>query len=132
MKYGCFEILRMFLLMNLIRVVDLFPGGEEMPDVLDYFSRTLSLFTTFNYHILWDGTMLNLGLTVTDYCVLGGGIALMFAVSLFQEKKGSIREVLWNKTALRYGLMIALFLLVFLMGSYGMGYDAGGFIYGGF
>ena len=121
--YGGFEMLRMFLLMNLIRIVDLFPN------VGDYFRRIGSLFTTFNYHILWDGTMLKLGLSAADYAVLGFGIVLMFAVSLFQEKKGSVREALWSRPVLRYSLILALFIIVLLLGSYGIGYDASGFIY---
>ena len=125
--YACFEILRMFVLMNLIRVVDLFPGG-----VGDYFRKMGSLFTTFNFSILWDGTMLNLGLSVLDYCILLGGIVLMFSMSLFQEKKGSFREFLWNKPVLRYILVFVLVVIVLLMGRYGFGYDASGFIYGQF
>ena len=119
-------MLRMFLLMNLIRIVDLFP------DVGEYFRRIGSLFTTFNFSVLWDGTMLNLGLTVLDYIILGGGIVLMFSVSLLQEKKGSVRELLWNKPMLRYILIFALLLIVLLMGSYGIGYNASNFIYNQF
>lgn len=125
--YGGFEMLRMFFLMNLIRIVDLFPHVGE------YFRRMGSLVTTFNFHILWDGTLMNLGLTSMDYGILGGGIVLMFAVSLFQEKKGSVREWLAQRNAfLRYGLIFALLLVVLLMGSYGIGYDAGNFIYNQF
>ncbi len=124
--YGGFEMLRMFILMNLIRIVDLFPN------VGDYFSRMGSLFTTFNFHILWDGTMLELGLTGLDYGILFAGILLMFAVSLTQEKKGSVRELLWNKPVLRYSLMIALLVITILMGSYGIGYNASNFIYNQF
>jgi hypothetical protein len=80
--YGGFEMLRMFVLMNLIRIVDLFP------DVSVYFARMGSLFTTFNFNIIWDGTMLKLGLTMLDYGIVLFGIVLMFAVSLIQEKKG--------------------------------------------
>ena len=119
-------MLRMFILMNLIRIVDLFPN------VGDYFSRMGSLFTTFNFHILWDGTMLELGLTGLDYGILFAGILLMFAVSLTQEKKGSVRELLWNKPVLRYTLMIALLVITILMGSYGIGYNASNFIYNQF
>ena len=122
--YGTFEILRMFMLMNLIRACDLFPN------VGDYFVRLGSLFTTFNFHVLWDGTMLKLGLTGRDYGILGISIAVMFAVSLFQEKKGSVREFLWQKpAALRYCLIFVLFVAVLLLGSYGIGYDANNFIY---
>ena len=125
--YGGFEILRMFMLMNLIRVVDLFPNVGE------YFRKMGSILTTFNVHILWDGTLMNLGLTGLDYTILGGGIIILFTVSLLQEKKGSFRELL-QKTpvSLRYALIFALFLMVLLMGSYGIGYNAGNFIYNQF
>ena len=124
--YGGFEILRMFVLMNLIRIVDLFPN------VGDYFTRMGSLVTTFNFHILWDGTMMNLGLTALDYGILLFGIVLMFSISLFQEKKGSVRESLWDKPVLRYILVFVLFVIVLLMGSYGIGYNASNFIYNQF
>ncbi len=125
--YGCFEILRMFMLMNLIRIVDLFPN------VGDYFARLGSLFTTFNFHILWDGTLMKLGLTGLDYAILGGGIGLLFTVSLIQEKKGSVREILWQGNPIvRYALIFALLVIVLLMGSYGLGYNAGNFIYNQF
>ena len=125
--YGAFEMLRMFMLMNLIRVVDLFPAVGK------YFSRMGSLFTTFNFHILWDGTMMNLGLTGLDYAILGLSIVIVFSVSLLQEKKGSLRELLAQKPAvLRYSLIFALFLLVLLLGNYGIGYNAGNFIYNQF
>ena len=121
-----FEMVRMFLLMNLIRIVDLFPK------VGVYFSKMGSLVTTFNYGILFDGTLLKLGLTGLDYAILGGGIAVMFAVSLYQEKKGSVRELLWERPLLRYGLILAMLLIVLLMGSYGIGYNASNFIYNQF
>jgi len=125
--YGGFEILRMFVLMNLIRIVDLFPN------VGVYFSRIGSLFTTFNFHILWDGTMMRLGLSALDYIILAGGIVLMFTISLIQEKKGSVRELLWQKNpVLRYALIFALLVVVLLMGKYGIGYEAGAFIYNAF
>ena len=91
-----------------------------------------SLFTTFNFSILWNGTMLKLGLSTLDYIILAGGIVLIVAVSLLQEKKGSVRELLWDKPLLRYVLVIALLLMVLLMGSYGIGYNASDFIYNQF
>ena len=125
--YGGFEILRMFMLMNLIRVVDLFPNVGE------YFRRMGSMVTTFNFHILWDGSIMKLGLSGLDYAIIGGGIVIVFIVSLIQEKKGSIRQILAAKPAvLRYSLIFALFLIVLLMGSYGIGYNASNFIYNQF
>ena len=125
--YGGFEMLRMFVLMNLIRICDLFPKTGE------YFRRIGSLFTTLNFYILWVGTLMKLGLTGIDYALLGFGIAAMFGVSLFQEKKGSVRAQLqqWNPVV-RYCLIFALLLSILLFGSYGIGYNASDFIYNQF
>ena len=91
------------------------------------------MVTTFNFHILWDGSMMKLGLSGLDYAIIGGGIVIVFIVSLIQEKKGSIRQILAAKPAvLRYSLIFALFLIVLLMGSYGIGYNASNFIYNQF
>lgn len=118
--YGAFETLRMFVLMNLIRIVDLFPNVGE------YFQRLGSLFSSFRVPFL------DLGLTGQDYGILIFGVVLMLTVSLLQERFGSVRELLWNRTGLRYALTIGLFLVVLLMGNYGIGYDAGNFIYNQF
>lgn len=119
--YGAFEMLRMFMLMNLIRIVDLFPNVEE------YFRRIGTMFTSFHVPFM------ELGLTGLDYGILIGGILLLFAVSLFQEKQGSVREALLKQNfVIRYTLIFLLFLAVLLLGSYGIGYDAGNFIYNQF
>ena len=113
-------MLRTFLLMNLIRIVDLFPNVGE------YFRLLCSLFSSFRVPFL------DLGLTGQDYGILICGVVLMLTVSLVQERFGSVRELLWNRTGLRYALTIGLFLVVLLMGNYGIGYDAGNFIYNQF
>ena len=57
----------------------------------------------------------------------------MAAVSILQEKGVSLREMLWKQPALlRRCVSFALFLTVLLMGSYGIGYEAGYFIYNQF
>lgn len=125
--YGGFEILRTFFLMNLIRVCDLFPNAVE------YFRRIGSLVTSFHAHVLWDGTLMQLGLSGLDYGIVAAGAALMFAVSLVQEKKGGIRELLWQgNPSVRYALTFALLLTVLLMGNYGIGYQASSFVYNQF
>ena len=113
-------MLRTFFLMNLIRIVDLFP------DVGEYFRRLGSLFTS------WYVPFSELGLTGLDYGIVFLGCMLLFAVSLLQERKGSIRELLWEHTRLRNILTLLLFLTVLLMGNYGIGYEPGNFIYNQF
>ena len=76
---------------------------------------------------------MKLGLTGLDFGILAFGIVLMLSVSLFQEKRGSAREGLRKLPWLcRYALIFALFVAVLLLGSYGIGYDAGSFIYNQF
>ena len=116
--YGGFEILRMFLLMNLIRACDLFPN------VGDYFRRLGSLFTPWR----WQFSLPGLGLTGPDWGILALGAALMICLGQLRD----IREKLWQRPALRYCLLFTLFLAVLLLGKYGVGYDAAAFIYNQF
>jgi len=125
--YSGFEILRTFFLMNLIRACDLFP------DVGDYLRRVGSVFTAPRLHVLWDGSLLSLGLSTLDYGILAAGTSALLLVSLFQAKHGSIRECLWRKNAaFRYALNVFLLLTVLLAGNYGVGYQASNFIYNQF
>ena len=124
--YDIFQIIRTFLLMNLIQITDLFPRLSE------YFGKVASLTYVFNFHILWDGTMTKLGLTGTDYFILLCGVVLMFAVSMIQ-RKGSVREqMLKIPCVIRYGILFIMIFAVILLGSYGIGYDASAFIYNQF
>ena len=125
--YNVFQMIRMFVLMNLIRATDLFN------DVGDYFRRLGSLAWNFNFNILWDGTMMKLGLTASDYVILIAGVIIMFLVSFYSRDDISFR-IKFQKVprVLRYVLIIALLLAVILFGSYGIGYDAGNFIYNQF
>lgn len=119
-RYGGFAVLRTFFLMNLIRALDLFPNPVE------YFRRLGSLCSSFRVPFL------EIGLAVPDYGILFAGCLLMLCVSIVQEKRGSVRELLWEHTGLRYILTAVLFMIVLLMGNYGIGYDAGNFIYNQF
>lgn len=124
--YRLFQVGRTFVL---ICVLNLFDCYEAVSTTL----RMLwSIFSTRNWGILTDGSLLALGLTATDYCVLLAGVLLMLTVSLLQ-RGGSVRERIsrWNyplQTAVWFGL----FLLVLLWGTYGIGYDASQFIYNRF
>ena len=125
--YDYFQIIRMFVLMNLIRATDLFN------DVGDYFRRVGSLFCKFDFYVLWDGTMLNLGLSVTDYIILGASVIIMFLVSFFSRDDVPFREKFQRvPVVLRYIMLFLLLAAVILFGSYGIGYDSSKFIYNQF
>ena len=114
------RVIRTFLLMNLIRACDLFPNPG------DYFRGMLA---RPNLAAMAG----KIPLTAADWGVVIFGIALMCSVSRFQNSGGSVRRWLWRQNEfLRYGLLFGLFLLVLLLGRYGVGYEASNFIYNQF
>ncbi len=91
-----------------------------------------SIFTTANYGEVFGGGLLNLGLVVHDYVILGVGFVLLFLVALLQ-RTGSVREKLLKLPyVLRFLLFLVLFVSILLFGIYGVGYDASQFIYNRF
>lgn len=127
-KWGfrLFQVVRTVLLMSCLRMFDCY---RDVPLTFRMFG---SMFTGWNWKILWDGSLLQLGLTAVDFGILTFGLLLLVAVSLLQ-RKGSVRERLYTLPfALRYVILYGLFLCVLLMGAYGVGYDASQFIYNQF
>lgn len=124
--YRGFEVLRTFFLMSVIRMLDWYN------DVGLYFKQYATLFYRWDLPALWDGSLLQLGLSIADYVILALGVLLVFAVSMLQ-RSGSVREKLEKQpAALRYALIALLFFAVLLFGAYGIEYDASQFIYNQF
>ena len=63
---------------------------------------------------LFDGTLLTLGLSAQDFALLAAATALLFSVSLAQERGVQMRAWLAKKsTPVRWVLLYALLLFVF-------------------
>lgn len=127
-KFGfrLFQVIRTVLLMSVLRMFDCY---RNVPLT---FRMIGSMFTARNWNVLWDGSLLRIGLSGTDYAVLLFGLVLLVTVSLVQ-RRGSVRAKIgalpyWGRFAIWYGL----FLVVLLAGAYGIGYDASQFIYNQF
>lgn len=127
-KFGfrLFQVIRTVLLMSVLRMFDCY---RNVPLT---FRMIGSMFTARNWNVLWDGSLLRIGLSGTDYAVLLFGLVLLVTVSLVQ-RRGSVRAKIgalpyWGRFAVWYGL----FLVVLLAGAYGIGYDASQFIYNQF
>lgn len=124
--YKVFRVSRTFALVCVLNIFDCYHT------LSDTFGVLRSIFTVRNWNILWDGSLLALGLTGLDYGVLAGGCAVLFAVSLIQ-RGGSVRDkIALYPYPVRFALWYGLFLAVLLMGAYGIGYDASQFIYNQF
>ena len=125
--YAVFQMLRTFLLVCCLNIFDCYAS------LGDTFRAFGSMFTVPNWNVLWDGSLMGLGLTMLDYGILAGGVAVMFGVSLLKRTGGSVRERIGKRPyPLRFAVWYGLFLIVLLMGAYGIGYDASQFIYNQF
>lgn len=124
--FRMFQITRTFWLMSFIRILDCYR------DVATTFRMYGTIFTKNNYNELFNGGLLNLGLSIEDYAILTVCVAIIFIVSMIQ-RSGSVRDKLAAKPiALRYVIYFALFLAILIFGAYGVGYDSSQFIYSQF
>lgn len=124
--YQLFQIIRTILLMSCLRTFDCY---RDVPLTFKMFG---TMFTAGNWNILWNGSLLQLGMSITDYVILAVGMMMLIAVSMLQ-RTGSVRQKIAAKPyVLRVVVWYGLFLAVLLMGAYGIGYDASQFIYNQF
>lgn len=124
--YKIFQIGRTFLLMASLRILDCY---KNVPLSFAMFG---SIFTTWNLPELWNGALMNLGLSMIDYVIIIMGVSLMLIVSLVQ-RKGSVREMIASKPVIvRFFVYYGLIFAIILFGAYSIGYDASQFIYNQF
>lgn len=121
-----FRILRTFFL---VCVGDLFFRAASTGTA---FSMLAGAVDRFNPEILWDGSLLVLGLDGAEMAIAVFSLLVLWGVSLLQ-RKGSVRDAIAKKPLLlRWLLWYILLFAVILFGCYGPGYSATEFIYQGF
>lgn len=124
--YDVFQIVRTILLMSCLRTFDCY---WDVPLTFKMFGTML---TARNWNILWNGSLLQLGLDRADYMILLLGVVIMIAVSMIQ-RRGKVREQIAKRSyPVRFIIWYGLFLIVLIVGAYGVGYDASQFIYNQF
>lgn len=97
--------------------------------ISDAFLLLRNLFV-FNPWVLVDGSLLNMGLSGTEWLVLIAAILVLFAVGLMQEKGISLRQSLNRQEMwLRFSMVAGAILAVLIFGVYGPDFDASAFIY---
>lgn len=124
--FRLFQVVRTVLLMSCLRMFDCY---RNVPLTFQMFG---TMFTEHNWQVLWDGSLLQLGLQGLDYGILFAGLVLLISVSLLQ-RSGSVRDKIAARPyPVQFVLWYGLFLAVLLAGTYGVGYDASQFIYNQF
>lgn len=122
-----FRIVRTFLFVSLLCMFDYYANAAVVGKAF------ISLFTRFDLSVFWNGSLLQLGLSMTDYLILAVSLLIVFVVSFFQERGIAIRESIHSRALpVRILVWYGLFLAVILFGAYGIGYDASQFIYNQF
>ncbi len=125
--YKSFQVGRTILLMSALRLFDCY---RDVPLTFKMFG---TMFTTWNWNTLGNGTLLRLGLVRSDYVILGLGTIVLFVVSMI-GRSGSVRNKMEKKMPMpaRWGMFTLLVLVILVFGAYGQGYDAAQFIYNQF
>lgn len=119
-----FQMVRTFLICSFGRF---FSRGLSFLVAVDMIKRT---FTEFNPWVLFDGTLLNLGLSIYNILVLIFMIIVMLIVGNLQEKGIHIRESIARQNLyFRWMIYLGALILVLVFGIYGPGYSAAEFIY---
>lgn len=125
--YEIFQILRTVLLMSAIRMFDCY---RSVPVT---FAALSGLFTKFSLTPFTDGSLMELGLSASDYVILGVGFAVVLSVSLIKRRNINVRDRLYAKPfGAFYHVMAVLLIVTLLCGAYGTGYDSSQFIYNQF
>ncbi len=73
-----------------------------------------------------------LGLSVAEWVLLAIAFLCFGIVQKLNEKRDLEGELLQKPWGFRYAVYVVLMLVVLIFGTYGFGFDAGAFIYGGF
>ena len=92
-----------------------------------------TMFMDFYPWVLFDDSLFNLGLNWKELVVLLISIGILFYISKLQERGTVLRD--WfsgQNTAVRWIIYLAAIWTIWIFGSYGYGFNANDFIYGGF
>ncbi|MCR5403540.1 MAG: hypothetical protein K6E91_06900 [Butyrivibrio sp.] len=97
------------------------------------FAMMRSMVTGFDIAVFTDNSIFSLGLDEKEFTVLVLSIAVLFGVSLLQEKGIEVRKYISERSlVVRWGVYLLSIWVIWIFGTYGFGFDASEFIYGGF
>ena len=126
MWYKMFCVVRTIILMSMLRMFDCF---TDVTVTVKWFA---SIFINCNPAVLWNGSLLHIGLTVEDYVIIILGVLILVTVSMLQRKQSVRERIKHMPYPVRVAVWLSLFVVVILMGMYGQGYEASDFIYNRF
>lgn len=123
--YKLGEVIITFLLINLALI---FFRTNSLYEALEFFGR---LFTRWDFWVLFDGSLYELGLDRSEAHVLLCALVILFLIDLIKYKKRQTLDMYLRSETLwfRWAVMLGLIFYIFIFGIYGPEYDANQFIY---
>ena len=126
-SWHLFQSLRVFIL---AAIGNMFFRIESLGATLNAMKQGVSLW---NPWIFFDGSLYSLGISEKEFRLVMVGLLILLIVSALQEKMGSVRELIAGQNIVfRWVIYLFLIFAIIVYGTYGPGYDAQTFIYGGF
>ncbi len=127
-----FRVIRTFIL---VCIGDLFFRSDNVPHAFRMLKESVSVF---NPQVLFNGSLLNLGLDLVEWVIVLVSLLILAVVSGMQyrientkEKKyENVRDIIFSHgIVIRWAVLFALLFYCILLGQYGPGYSAAEFIY---
>lgn len=86
---------------------------------------------SLHIHELWDGTVIGMGLSLSDYIVIGVSTLFLLAVEFYEEKRGETVLSVVNKKhgAVQFAVLLASLLVILFFGIMRGSYISSEFIY---
>ena len=123
----CLKRIGTFLLVNFAWIIfraDTLPLGLKM---------IKHMFTDFNPWILFNNQIFTLGLDWKEAFVLLVAVFVLRQVGIYHEKGISLSETIMSQNIIiRWGIYAIVVIVIVVFGTYGFGFNAQDFIYGGF
>lgn len=124
-SYKLFEVFRTFLLLSLAMVFWRAESLEKAFTMIKQFIKGI-----YNIWVLFDGSLLNLGLTGNEFLVMVISIIVLLSVDVLHYKGIKIREKLISQGVwFKWTIYILAVMSILLFGMYGPKYNASDFIY---
>lgn len=122
-----FRLWRRFVVFSLVSIIWIFFRAEALSHALTLLKN---MMTVWNPWVLFDDSLLTLGLDDKDWHVLVIGLELLLVADLLRQRKVSLPELYVNQNmAFRWLLLLAGICATLIFGVYGADYDASQFIY---
>lgn len=128
-SFNLFRMARTFVLSAIGRIFFVATGGFS--EAIQIIKRTFD-FGHLSLHTLWDESLYTYGLDRHGFTLSLILIALIWVVSMLQEKMVIRDEIAKQNIVFRWMMYLALIAAILIFGIYGPGYDAASFVYGQF